>query len=82
MIRLKDDGADFWFHAYQLQGFERLHGFADASAAYRELFGQLLFRGKTFPGFDLSLFNEVQNVVDDLGCDGLLTDQAGILQRN
>lgn len=82
MIRLEHDGADFGLNADQLKRFERLDGFTNAGPADGELFGQLLFGGKSFAGLDLSFFNEVKNVVDYLGCNGLLTDQTVILQRN
>ena len=42
----------------------------------------MLFRGKALARLDLSFFDEVKNVVDYLGGDGLLTNQAATLQSN
>lgn len=82
VIRLEDDSANLRLYADQLERFKRLDGFTNASAADGEFFGQLLFGGKSLARLDLTFFDEVKDVVDDLGSNGLLADQAVILQSN
>jgi hypothetical protein len=80
VVGFEHDGANFRLDTDELERFERLDGFTHTSAADGKFFGQLLFGGEAFAGLDLPFFNQVQNVIDNLGGDGLLANQAYILR--
>jgi hypothetical protein len=63
-----------------LQGFERLDSFTHAGAADGQFFSQVLFGGQAFAGFHVSVLDQIEDVLDDLGRDGLSANQAGTLQ--
>jgi len=76
MRRFKDDCADFRPHTNKLERLKRLDRFSDASPADLKLFRQLFFRRQAFARLDLPFSNEIENVINDLGGDGLSSNQA------